>query len=167
MARSDWIVLVTEPAAEYRIRTALERLGLRPYLPQARRQWSLPHGAQLRKLYPQFACCLLLPITEVDLPVLRVVAHLRQPPILTDAHGRWWLIPGGVVTRLLELELTGTFDDARPTQQHRQADADLEIAHWTPREFTSTVPCDPDAAIRRLVGQLAHAARPAGFHAGA
>ena len=38
MARTDWVALLTDPAAEYSAATELERLGLNPYLPQIRKR---------------------------------------------------------------------------------------------------------------------------------
>ena len=42
MARTDWVALLTDPAAEYSAATELERLGLNPYLPQIRKRWQPP-----------------------------------------------------------------------------------------------------------------------------
>jgi hypothetical protein len=167
MARSDWVVLVTEPAFEYKVRNDLERLGLRPYLSQSRRRWLLPHGGILNKLVPTFPCTLLLPIGELDPPI---VAHLRQPsPVLTDSRGRPWLLFGSVVSALMLSEMQREFDDERSVaRHHQQADADLGVAPRFSLRLDRALCRDSEPAVRQLVAALSCAARFApAVHAGA
>jgi hypothetical protein len=139
MARNDWVALITEPAAEYRVRSDLERLGLRPYLPQARRRWCLPSGAVVIKLCPVFIGVLLLPLTELCSPAPRGLHHFS--PVLTD-DGRLWRIPSALVSQLMQLELNGAFD-AGSTQRQRAVDAGREITHRDPRALgTQRAICD-------------------------
>jgi hypothetical protein len=95
MARDDWVALVTDPAAEYVVRTELERFGLRPYLPQLRKRWTGSHtGIALMRRYPLFPRYILLPIRDSSGSAVRVCRGLRRiKPILSDAEGRVWRAP--------------------------------------------------------------------------
>jgi hypothetical protein len=113
MARSDWVALVTEPAAEYLACTELERFGLRPYLPQVRRRCVLPHTHIYRsRRYPLFPRYLLLPIADVDPSTIRVARGLRKMrPMLAAENGTMWRAPDRVVQEIQQAESRGEFDE--------------------------------------------------------
>jgi hypothetical protein len=111
MARTDWVALVTEPAAEYVARTELERFDLRPYLPQVRKRWVNPRGgAVLMRRYPLFPRYILLPIRDATGFAVRVCRGLRKfKPILSTAEGRPWRAPDDVIAAVREAEARGAF----------------------------------------------------------
>jgi hypothetical protein len=113
MARTDWVTLVTDPAAEYLARTELERFDLRPYLPQRRRRWRSPSSAKsLLRRYPLFPRYLLLPICAVKHDALPLCRGLRKfKPILSDNEGRLWRCPRSVIEAIRERETHGEFDE--------------------------------------------------------
>lgn len=113
MARSDWVALVTEPAAEYVARTDLVRFGLEPYLPQIRRRCSVPFATRFRvRLYPLFPRYLLLPQRQLDRGLIRVCRGLsRVRPLLCDSDGRPWRAADHVVLAIKSAEQNGDFDE--------------------------------------------------------
>ena len=113
MARSDWVALVTEPAAEYLACTELERFGLRPYLPQVRRRCVLPHTTIYRvRRYPLFPRYLLLPIGDADPGTIRMTRGLRKlRPMLAAENGAVWRAPDRVIKEIQQAECRGEFDE--------------------------------------------------------
>lgn len=112
MARSDWVALVTEPAAEYTAATELTRLGLHPYLPQAARRWSPPDAVAIMRRYPIFPRYLLLPVADLDHRRLRLARGLRRArPILADGNGRPWRVGDAIIGAIRAAEEAGDFDD--------------------------------------------------------
>jgi transcription antitermination factor NusG len=112
MARTDWVALVTDPAAEYLARTELERFDLRPYLPQIRKRWRSPHGTALMRRYPLFPRYILLPIRESSVPAVRICRGVRRiKPILADAEGRPWRCAETVIDAVREDEAAGAYDE--------------------------------------------------------
>jgi hypothetical protein len=113
MARTDWIALVTEPAAEYLAATELSRFGVTVYLPQLRRRWLNPHGgAALTRFHPLFPRYLLAPVQESRSPALRCARGVRRiKPILADEEGRPRLVPGHVIAAIKEAEARGMYDE--------------------------------------------------------
>jgi hypothetical protein len=79
MARDDWTAVVTTSAMEYIAHTELMRFGLRSYLPQLRRRWTMPRGSTvLPRRYPLFPGYVLLPIRDAGSPALRATRGLRR-----------------------------------------------------------------------------------------
>jgi hypothetical protein len=113
MARSDWVALVTEPAAEYLACTELERFGLRPYLPQVRKRWMPPHAnGYIPRRYPLFPRYLLLPIGDANPATIRVARGLRKiRPLLAADNGAVWRAPDRVIQEIQQAELRGEFDE--------------------------------------------------------
>jgi hypothetical protein len=166
VARSDFCVVVTEPACEYRVRTDCERLGMRPYVPQARRRWFLPDGVVTTKLVPIFAGVVLLPLPEFDPPTLRSIRHLRRA--MTDRGGRPQLFFGAVISALMLHELQREFDDHERSarRSHQQAAAGLGVAPRLPGRHVATSSGDPEPAVGQLVAALSRAQIPgAAVHA--
>jgi hypothetical protein len=113
MARTDWVAINTEPAAEYTAWLELTRLGLAAYLPQARRRWRPAHStvALLRK-YPVFPRYVLLPYPQAHLPAVRLCRGvLRARPILCNGEGHLWRAPGSVIDDIRAREAAGAFDE--------------------------------------------------------
>ena len=116
---TDWVALVTEPAAEYLAATELQRFGLAPFLPQMRRRWRSPHGKAVLRRFPLFPRYLLLRIDETAHPALRIARGLRKArPILADDLGRPWRCPHAVIDAIMLAERRGEFDEiiARATR---------------------------------------------------
>jgi len=113
MARTDWVALVTEPSMEYVAWQELTRLGLRPYLPQARRRWRPTHStAVLLRKYPLFPRYLLLPIREAKSPAVRLSRGVsRFKPILGSADGHMWRAPDAIIEAVRASEERGDFDE--------------------------------------------------------
>ena len=112
MARTDFVALVTEPAAEYITATELRRFGLRPYLPELSRRWIPPHGGVLPRRYPLFTRYVLLPIGEAEHRAVRHVRGLRKVrPVLADDLGRPWRCPVAVIDAIRFAEQQGEFDE--------------------------------------------------------
>src|SRR5262245_11165844 len=86
MARTDWCAAVCNPTNEYLAVTELERLGLRPYLPQRRRQWRSPVSIRpCARLFPLFPGYVLLPVNDAHSPAVRMARGLRRvKPILAS-----------------------------------------------------------------------------------
>lgn len=117
MSRSDFTALVTEPAAEYRACIELERFGLRPYLPQLKRRWIDRSGYFTARLYPLFPSYLLIPIGDANHTAVRLAPGVRKVrPLLTSAEGRPWRCPEEVVTRIMQAEARGDFDEMAPAR---------------------------------------------------
>jgi hypothetical protein len=112
LARTDWIALVTRPAAEYTASVELSRFGLAPYLPQ-RKRLHLPVRAATPMLrsYPLFPRYLFLPLRELDHSVLRNCHALLPSPVLADSFGRHWRAPDTVIRTLQTTEVDGVFDE--------------------------------------------------------
>lgn len=108
MARSDWAAFLTEPAAEYSVRTELERFGLSPYLPQQRRRF-VHDGAVVLRQYPLFPRYCLLPLREVRHLAMRACRH-RITLLASETQGPW-RCPHETVQKLIEAEYNGVFDE--------------------------------------------------------
>src|SRR5262245_4944451 len=113
MARTDWVALVTDPAAEYTARLELERFDLHPYLPQIKKRWLPPrHQSAFLRRYPLFPRYLLLPIRESSFSGLRLCRGLcKVRPILCTDDGRLWRAPDSVIAAGRESEERGDFDE--------------------------------------------------------
>lgn len=113
MARTDWIALVTAPAAEYMAYHELIRLSLSPYLPQTRqRHFSTLTRNAVTRCYPLFPRYLFLPFRELDHVTLRLAKGLSRPsPVLSSGDGNPWRAPEHVIVALKEAEASGAFDD--------------------------------------------------------
>jgi hypothetical protein len=114
MARTDWVAIQTDPAAEYTARVELERLGLTPYLPQIRRRWRPARStAVMVRLYHVFPTYIFLPIRSSDAPAVRLARGVRRvKPVLCDSEGRLWRCPEAVVDAVRETEAAGGYDEA-------------------------------------------------------
>jgi hypothetical protein len=142
MARTDFVAIVCAEGAEYAARNELGRLGWHPYLPQQWVPWVSPGGARLVRLVARFSRVVLLPVVEVDLPVLRAVHCLRHPWVAG------FRIPAAVVDRLLEAELRGDFDAGLP-RQYESAGAGCVVAQRGAERFGGG---DLEPVVRRLAG---------------
>lgn len=114
MAKSDWVALVTEPAAEYVARNDLLRFELEPYLPQIRRRCVLPYTSRFQvKLYPLFPRYLLLPQRQLDRGIIHACRGLlRERPILADPDGRSLRIAENLIFAIRQSEKNGDFDES-------------------------------------------------------
>ena len=113
MAKDDWIVAVTEPAAEYSAKTELERLGLHPYLPQFRKVWSPPGASKpMVRLHPLFPRYLFVPIGEARVREMHYARGLRRPrAILADAEGKPMVATRAEIDMVTQMERQGSFDE--------------------------------------------------------
>jgi hypothetical protein len=111
MARSDWTALCTEPAAEYRALTELERLGLAPYMPQLKRR-QLVDGRYVLRRFPLFPRYLLIRIDHARHPSIRLARGINKTqPTLSDPEGRLWRAPERVIDAIRTAEQRGDFDE--------------------------------------------------------
>ena len=112
MARTDWIALTTDPAAEYLALSELCRFGLEPYLPQARRRYQPVAGKLCIRFYPLFPRYLLLPVRQLDRSVLRMCRGVKKlMPVLCDREGNVWRAPDSAVRVIREAEVRGEFSE--------------------------------------------------------
>jgi hypothetical protein len=91
----------------------LTRLGLRPYLPQARRRWRPTHStAVLLRKYPLFPRYVLLSYREAKLPAVRMSRGVsRLKSILCSAEGHLWPASSAVIEAVRASEDRGDFDE--------------------------------------------------------
>lgn len=111
MARTDWIALATAPSTEYTARSDLERLCLRPYLPQQCRRIRIEGVIQLRR-FPLFPRYLLLPIADLDYRVIRNTRGiLKLNPVVSGRDGKIWRASQESINKIRDAEQSGNFDE--------------------------------------------------------
>lgn len=112
MARTDWVAIATEPAAEYLAHSELTRFGLCPYLPQARRRFIPCSGKVVIRYYPLFPRYVLLQYRHLNRELLRLCRGVRkQLPVLCDREGNVWRAPDQAVQVVKDAEARGEFEE--------------------------------------------------------
>src|SRR5580765_7637640 len=108
----DWAAAQTEPGYEYWVKQEFERLGLQPYMPQYRKNWS-PRGCPrpIARSFPLFPRYVFLPILQARVREVHYVRHLKQPkPFLSDPDGKLWTARGEEIFEVARIENCGGFD---------------------------------------------------------
>jgi hypothetical protein len=119
---SSWAAVMTLGGREYDAKQDCERLGLHPYLPQARKSWhprtamSPRYSAKpMLRAVPLFPRYFFLPLCEAR---ARQLHHVRglcgHQYLLASAEGRIWEAPGHVIFALARAENEGRFDEVPP-----------------------------------------------------
>lgn len=127
MARTDWVALTTASSSEYVAASDLERLCLRPYLPQACRRIRIEGVAKLRR-FPLFPRYLLLPIADLDYRLLRNARGiLKTSPVVSGRDGHLWRAPQEAVVKIRDAEQSGSFDE----KLQKGARVQLQSKHFT------------------------------------
>ncbi len=110
-----WTALVTETGREYLALTELERLGLRPYLPQRKLRFTPPRTTvTVMRKYALFPGYLLIELDAIDHHTLREARGLRRfRPILShdDADRTPWRAPAQTIATIRTAEAQGQFDE--------------------------------------------------------
>jgi Transcription termination factor nusG len=114
----DWTALVTEPAKEYFAQIELQRFGLRPYLPQAKRRWMTPRSTAITlRCYPLFPGYILISLDDAEHPAIYEARGLRSyRPRLCHDDGVPWRAPAAVIEAVREAERRGEFDEHAPVR---------------------------------------------------